>query len=42
MGGILDLTNTCINILNHIGDEMGEKNSKNVVMSNSNISLITD
>jgi hypothetical protein len=40
MGCIIRLSNACINILNHMGDEMRKNLTEKVIRSNSNISLI--
>jgi hypothetical protein len=42
MGRILHSTNACINIVNHIGDEIRNLKLKKIVDSNSKISLIID
>jgi hypothetical protein len=40
MGRILHSTNACINIVNHIGQEVRKKLFKKILKSNSKISLI--
>ena len=42
MGRILHSTNACINIVNHIAEEMRKNLTKKIVSSNSKISLIID
>ena len=42
MGRILHSTNACINIVNHISDEMRKNLVKEIVQSNRKISLIID
>jgi len=42
MGRILHSTNACINIVNHIAEEMRKNLTKKIVSSNSKISLTID